>query len=81
MKRVLKTGVRRIIRWGSSVPLLGLALLYLNSAAFSFWAAGGPPTPNPEKWIARGNLHLCIAMALGIAALILIWLFRPKVWR
>jgi hypothetical protein len=81
MKRTLKTEVRRIIRWGSSIPLLGLALLYLNSAAFSFWAAGGPPTPNPKEWIARGNHHFFIAMALGILALIIIWLFRPRAWR
>ncbi len=69
------------MRWGGSIPLLGLSLLYLNSAAFSYWAAGGPPTPNPEKWEARGNLHFGIAVALIVLSIGIIWFFRPKAWR
>jgi hypothetical protein len=41
-----------------------MGLLYLNSAAFSFWVAGGPPNDFPESWIQRGIWHLCIAFAL-----------------
>jgi hypothetical protein len=70
-----------MIRWGGSIPLLGLALLYLNSATFSYWAAGGPPAPYPEEWIARGNFHFGIAIALGIVSIGIIWFFRPKAWR
>lgn len=26
-------------------------LLYLKSAAYRAWLAGGPPTPNPDGWL------------------------------
>jgi hypothetical protein len=80
MKKNLNSKTRKIIRWGCSIPLFALGLLYLNSAAFSFWAAGGPPTPNPEQWIMRGNYHVGIAVALILISIGIIWLFRPKAW-
>lgn len=46
------------------------AMLCLNSAAYSAWAARGPPTPVPEWWLHRAFTHLCYAgtaLALGVA--------------
>lgn len=48
-----------------------MAALYLNSAFFSAWVSGGPPTPYPEAWAQRSLVHLSLAGSLllgGMAA-------------
>ena len=34
------------------------AAIYLNSAVFSAWVSGGPPTDYPEAWAYRSFRHL-----------------------
>ncbi len=56
------------------VALLGAvlaSLLYLNSAVYSAWLGGGPPTTIREAWMQRAFAHLCYAagaMFIGIGA-------------
>jgi hypothetical protein len=47
----------------------GIALLLLNAALFNWWAASGPPTPNPELYQQRGNrcfLGAAISFVSGV---------------
>jgi len=52
------------LRWAILLGCIALGLLYLNSAVFSAWVAGGPPTDYPESWLHRAVLRFCIAVAL-----------------
>jgi hypothetical protein len=66
---------RRIARWTALVACVVIAILYLNSAAYSAWAAGGPPTPAPGWWLHRAFAHACfagVALALGAVAFLLL---------
>jgi hypothetical protein len=54
----------------------GGAAYFLNLAAFHIWAAGGPPTPNPEWHRMWGNRFawltlflLCLGVGLVASAL------------
>jgi len=59
--------------------ILVLAILYsFNLAAFNFWAAGGPPTPNPEVYRFRGIVFLSIAFLLTIFSVFLFFWSRKK---
>jgi hypothetical protein len=69
---------RKLIRWGASGLITILAIIYFNGALYCYWAAGGPPTPNPELWIKKGNEWLGISVVLIIMAIIITYLFRPK---
>ena len=53
--------LRIISRWIILCGAIVTAALYLNSAAFSAWVSGGPPTPYPEAWGQRALLHLCLS--------------------
>ena len=62
--------LRNAARWIILLGTLILAALFLNSAFFSLWVAGGPPTPYPEAWMHRALANACTAVALllmGIA--------------
>jgi hypothetical protein len=65
--------VIRAARWAALLGGVALALVYLNSAAFSAWAGTGPPPTNAfrEAWMHRAFAHLCYggAAALGGASL------------
>jgi len=50
-------------------------LIYLNSAFYRAWVAGGPPTDNPTGWLFSAGNYLSWAFAFlssGIGAFILI---------
>jgi hypothetical protein len=62
--------VRASLRWTALIVAVIVAATYLNSAAYSFWVAGGPPSLYPESWVQRGLVHLCwsgAALFVGIA--------------
>jgi hypothetical protein len=56
--------VRNAARWAVLLVALVGAAIYLNSTLFSIWVAGGPPTPHPEAWVHRAEVHACTAVAL-----------------
>lgn len=68
---------RSFLRWSVLVLGIGLALLYLNSAAFSAWVATGPPNDYPEAWLQRAFGHLCIAMGVFLVSVVLFRLIKP----
>jgi hypothetical protein len=59
MRRI---SARSIARWTVLFLGIGLALVYLNSAAYSWWASWGPPTNIPDAWRHRAFAHFCLAM-------------------
>jgi hypothetical protein len=84
MGLALKTSaVRQTIRWCVLLAFVCLALLYLNSAAYSAWVSGGPPNPYPIGWSRRALGHLffsAAALFLGVGLFRGILTF-PKVGR
>ncbi len=66
---------RNVIRWVLLLGLIALGLLYLNSAAFSAWVAGGPSNDYPHAWAQRALVHFGISISLiasGVMAFIAI---------
>jgi hypothetical protein len=62
---------RKFAAWAVLVGAVVIGLLYLNSAAYSAWAGGGPPTAFREAWMQRAFAHLSYAAGaifLGVAA-------------
>lgn len=47
-----------IARWLFLICFLAWGLVCLNSAAFSAWVSGGPPTDYPRAWAQRALVHL-----------------------
>ncbi|PAV27490.1 hypothetical protein CF392_00320 [Tamilnaduibacter salinus] len=62
-----KSGAKRIMRWFLLVLFIVAALIFLNSALFSAWNAGGPPSDYAEAWGQRALVHLGYSGALFIA--------------
>ncbi len=58
-------------RWLLVVILLLGFLWFANLTAFNWWAAGGPPTPEPEKsrFIFCGNVSFGISCLLFVSAM------------
>lgn len=54
---------RAIFRWSLLLAAIALCLIYLKSAAYRAWLAGGPPTPNPEGWLFSAGNYLSWALA------------------
>lgn len=46
------------------LSLYGLALWFFVQAAGNYWAAGGPPSPNPKAYTARGDVAAGIGIGL-----------------
>ncbi len=61
--------VRNAVRWTILLATLLLATLYLNSALFSAWIAGGPPNPIPDAWAHRAVTQSCTAASLVLAGI------------
>lgn len=60
-----------VIRWLSLIAGIVMFALYLNSAAYRAWVAGGPPTPNPEGWLfSAWNAWSFACLSGGIGAFI-----------
>ena len=73
--------IRQTIRWFVLLAFVCVALLYLNSAAYSAWVSGGPPNPYPIGWSRRALGHLSFSAAalfLGIGLFCVIPTF-PKI--
>jgi hypothetical protein len=68
--------VTRTARWAALLTGLALALVYLNSAAYSAWAGGGPPTSIREAWMHRAFAHLCYAVAAVLGGFTLFRVIR-----
>jgi hypothetical protein len=58
----------RWARWGTLAIFGVLALLFLNSALYSAWAAGGPPAQFKAAWEHRALQQFCRAMAFVLFA-------------
>jgi len=61
--------LRDVTRWAILLVTLAVAALYLNSALFSAWVAGGSPNPFPEAWEHRALVHACSAASLVLAGI------------
>lgn len=66
MPRYLSPRGIQVIRWLLLLVAFSVALLYLNGALFSFWAAGGPPTPYPEAYLQQGLRRTSYAFAIAL---------------
>lgn len=72
---------KKTTRWFLLAMFIGAALVFLNSALFSGWNAGGPPNDYSEAWGQRALVHLGYSGALflsGVAIFIFIRRF-PKI--
>ena len=68
---------KNITRWIALLGLIGFALLYLNSTAFSLWAAGGPPTEAPKAWLHRALVQFGFSVALFSTAIFIFKVLKP----
>lgn len=50
----------------------------LNLAAYHYWAAGGPPSPNPEWHEAWGNVFLAAGLACWAVGGFGVWFMRKR---
>lgn len=55
-------------RWILVVVLLVGSLRTANLTLYNYWAAGGPPTPNPEMYETRGNIFAVVTLFFFAAA-------------
>jgi hypothetical protein len=71
--------IARALRWFLPVILIAAALWSANLALFNWWAAGGPPTSQPELFARRGNYFATASvLLLGSAVLVAIRLWRAR---
>ena len=76
-----------VARWVTLLAFIALGFVYLNSAAFSAWVAGGPPTTVRDVWLHRTFAHLCYAVGAVLGGVVLFRCirrprsFRPRVGR
>ena|SRR3989442_10188942 len=75
------SSVGAFARWCVGGALVIVGLLYLNSAAYSAWAAGGPPTHYPHAWLHRAALHFGYAIAAFCTAAVVLFLVRGPTTR
>jgi len=61
-----------IWRWVLDIVLLLLGLWFGNLALAHWWAAGGPPNPNPEAHAFRGNIYGIVAVVCIVGFLVLL---------
>lgn len=51
-----------------AIVLLAVSVWTANLTLFNWWAAGGPPTPNPQQYATRGNIFAVATLLLFSAA-------------
>lgn len=64
-----------------AIVLLAVSLWTANLTLFNWWAAGGPPTPNPQQFAARANIFAVATLLLFSAAVgigVLNWRRRAR---
>jgi hypothetical protein len=54
---------------------------YGTLVAFNIWAAGGPPTPNPEVYLAQAQAFQKTAGAWLVAFIVSLLILVRLVWR
>lgn len=62
----MRTG--NAMRWALFVVLIVATCWAANLTLYNWWAAGGPPTPNPQQFAARGNIFAVATLLLFGAA-------------
>jgi hypothetical protein len=65
------------VRWLWGVVWFIASVWPLRLAAYHYWAAGSPPTPNPEWHEAWGNVFFAGSLACWSIAGLGIWFMRP----
>lgn len=60
-----------VSRWFVLASAIAVSLIYLNSAVYRAWLAGGPPNSNPEGWLFSSVNYLCIAGAFALGGVAL----------
>jgi hypothetical protein len=68
----------QVVRWTSAAVLLLASLYFARLAAFHAWAAGGPPTANPEWHSLWAGRFAWITVGLIAAAIGVVWLLRKR---
>ena len=79
----MKTSHIVSIRWTIAVILLFLSFGYFISAISCWWAAGGPPNPDPEKYLHWGNFTFALSCLLFVGFVVLTILnikYMRKFW-
>ncbi len=61
-----------ILRWCGAAFLLILCLWFAYLTMYNLWAAGGPPTPNPQTYATRANVFLALACASFASFLVIV---------
>jgi hypothetical protein len=51
-------------RWSLAFVLLAVSIWTANLTLFNWWAAGGPPTLNPQQYVMRGNIFAAATLVL-----------------
>jgi hypothetical protein len=64
----------QVWRWIAAGALLLAFFWFANLTLYNWWAAGGPPTPHPERYAARATAFLVVSGLLLIAIGVLIWM-------
>lgn len=65
-------------RWLVVAVLMVASVWMANVTLFNWWAAGGPPTPNPQQFETRGNVFAIVTLLLLSAAVAVALLNRKK---
>ena len=66
------------MRWVLSAILVAVGLYLLNLTAYHVWAAGGPPSPNPQWHLMWANRFLMAALVCFAGASALLYLLRRR---
>ena len=64
----------QVWRWVAVGALIVVFLWSTNLTLYNVWAAGGPPTPHPEIYLARANTFLVVSCVLLVAIGALVWI-------
>jgi hypothetical protein len=68
------------VRWLAIFGLLAVSVWTANLTLFNWWAAGGPPTPNPQQFATRGNVFAIATLLLfGAAVGLAVFNWRRRV--
>jgi membrane protein DedA with SNARE-associated domain len=65
-------------QWIVVATLLAISIWTANLTLYNWWAAGGPPTPNPQEYESRGNIFAVVTLLLFSAAVAVALLNRKR---
>lgn len=68
-------------RWLVAAVLVAISLWSANLTLSYWWAAGGPPTSNPQMYETRGNVFAVVTLLLFSAAVAIALLNRKRLHR